>query len=493
MKFKTILLFITIILISSLSEAQIKVKNGTYDPYVLPGSARYNKGKLGSRQKGKVSKNQKDYPDGYAAPGTFSYRNGSLKKWQKDFRAQLIRFLGLNYKEVNSFNGRQFNAWVKKFEIPKDKKHPFNKLLRPAGTPQKTKGYNQGQSNCATEDKNGKPLYNHYYPPRYELKDDHMVLYSCQSDKVGIRVYNVVYQGHEQKLISAFLFIPNETKSNLYRQAGGKVPTLIYYHGHGSNKYDSSFNPRSYVRGIAYHAALNGFVVLAPDVRGFGASKDNKKIDDDTDHKRIAIKARDKGKSFPAITAMDAIYAQDFLEKSDFKEFGLNRDIDNRFNVIGGVSMGGQIALYAGAIDDRFEVISAMGNFIGFEVMFSHFHCHCSTTPKLVDKLNIFDLGLMIAPRTLHVGMGGKDYFFNNYAKSAIEMLAYNLWNNDHEICYGNVDPNGLNFLRNISVRNDFKPKSSCPLVLQVDSGKKHEVIGLGYTFQKFWHDYLRK
>lgn len=443
-------------------------------------------------QTSKVDNTQKKYQDGYAMPGLLSYKGGNLKDWQKKTWPLFVALLGLDEKTVKSDHAREFNAWVKKFIPPTDPKHPFNTLLRPSAQASRVSGVDASATVCKTEDANGKPLVQDYFPPRYELKKDHMVLYSCMKDTTGIRVYNIVYEGYQGKLLSALLFIPNETKAAIYDRARGKVPTLIFNHGHLANKYQAAFNPKSYMHGIAYHAALNGFVVFAPDVRGFADSKSNPNLDSPTDHQNIAAQARANGSNFYAYAAMDAIYAQDFLEKSDMREFGLKREIDTNFNMIAGVSMGGRIALFAGALDDRFEVISTHGIFIGHEILESKFHCSCNKTPSLTDKLNVFDIGLLMAPRTLHLAMGGKDYFFNNFGKSAIEMFAGGLAENDNAICLPTQNINGLNFMRNISLKNRFLTnRISCPLVLEIDGNAGHELIGLGQTPQKFWHDHL--
>lgn len=436
-----------------------------------------------------VNNNTDKYPDGSAGSGIYSYKGGDFETWQRRFKGEFITLMGIDPKLIDSPKSRQYNAWIKKFVPPQDKKHPFNTLLRPAGKINKS-GFSES-TNCPTEDHSGRPLAQQYYPPRFELKKDHMILYACASDTVGIRVYNIVFEGYQGKLLSALLFIPNETKANLYERAGGKVPTLIFHHGHEANKYQASFNPNGYMHGVAYHAALNGFVVLAPDVRGFAESKDVPKLDSPTDHQNIANKTKSIGSNFYAFTAMDAIYAQDFLEISDMRDFGLKREIDTGFNMIAGVSMGGRIALFASALDERFEVASMHGIFLGHEVLDSKFHCSCGRIPALSGKFNVFDVAQLISPRTLHVAMGGRDAFFNNYAKSAIQQFATNLAHGRNAICHTNSYTSNFDFLRNDPVRSRFISGLACPLVLEIDPNAKHELIGLGNSPHRFWQNYL--
>ncbi|EKD52509.1 MAG: acetyl xylan esterase [uncultured bacterium] len=470
------------LIVSSLSVAQ------EYDPYTLPGFHKYQQGRLGSRQQARVNEMQKKYPDGYAVPGPLSYAGGDFKSWQDKFYAEFVSLSGLNEKEIASKAKRFSQAWIFPFDFSGGKKNILNKLLKPMKEGPLRQAYDEtGEYDCKSEDARGRPLYSDYYPPRYKAAKDHIELFSCRSDHEGIRVYKVGYTGFEGHKISAYLFVPNNAKNAFYQQAKGKVPTLIYYHGHESTKEDAAFNPKSYVRGIAYHAALNGFLVLAPDVRGFGESKHEE------NHQAIADRLHRQGSHFLAAAAMDAIYAQDFLENANLREFGLKYRIDENFNAIGGVSMGGLISLMAGALDKRFEVVSMQGIFLGYEVLFSKFHCPCSKMPRLLDQANIFDVALLVTPRTLHVGMGAKDPFYNNYAKSAIEMFAYDLTEAGYPICYGRNDESGLGFLRNMSVRDKFQAGVECPLVLEIDKEASHEVIGYGYQFHLFWHDYLSK
>lgn len=484
MKLLTAFFFLAL-LAPSFSYAQKK-----YDPYVIPGSHRYQQGDLGSRQKSMVSDIQKKYPDGYALPGPYSYKSGSLEAWQKKTLPEVVKLLGLNLNEVESQKARALRYEIIPFVVnTKDKNNPLAKLLDPLSKKELKKIHNNKDKgkDCKTENSRGRPLYADYYPPKFEQKKDHIVLFSCKADSEGIRVYKVSYQGYQNKKIIAYLFVPNNSKSNLYNQSGGKAPTLIYYHGHGSTKDDASFNKNSYVRGIAYHAALNGFVTLVPDVRGFGESEIGE------GHKAMAKRLRSEGKSFVSANVMDTIYAQDLLENFDYNKVGFKHKIDTNFNAVGGVSMGGLIALYSGALDKRFELISSHGIFIGNEVLFSKFHCHCSKIPSLENKVNVFDIALLIAPRTLHVGMGAKDPFFNTYSKSALEMHAFNLVEAEQKVCFGQNDKEGLGFLRNMHVYNKFQAGITCPLVLEISQDAEHEVIGYGYQFHLFWLDYLNQ
>jgi dienelactone hydrolase len=466
-------LFRTLLLFLLLSPCLVLAKSKAQTNYATPGTQSY------AKQKPTVDLNTlKKYPDGYSLPGSLSYQSGNLKAWQNKTYPKFLKLMGINRGQVNSKGLRKQKIEIEHIDLQSD---GFKRLLKPyTGAVSKP-----GDGSCKSENSQGYPLYADYYPPQYVEKIDHIVLYSCKKDDAGIQVYKIKYSAYQGQKISAYLFLPNNTKEAYYKKSGGKVPTLIYYHGHGSTKEDAAFNPRSYVRGIAYHAALNGYVVLAPDIRGFGESENGQ------GHKAIATSLRNKGSNFFAAIAMDTMYAQDFLESPHLKKMGLKRAIDKSFNVVAGISLGGQAALMSGAIDKRFEAVSTHGIFLGYEVVSSKFHCHCSHLPKLAGKLNIFDVALLISPRTVHIGMGGKDYFFNNYAKSAIEMLAYNLSENKQDICFGQNDNFGLDFIRNIAVKNRFKAGINCPLVLEIQKNAKHEVIGYGYQLHFFWHNYL--
>jgi len=178
----------------------------------------------------------------------------------------------------------------------------------------------------------------------------------------GIKIYTVTFPGYDGYPISALLLIPSIKKFS-------KVPTVIYYHGHSASKEDAAFNQKHYLKGMGYQWAKQGYLVLVPTIRGF---ENNNK-----DHQKIALNLEKRGKHFLSTLALDALYAQDFLEKMPLSEWEIPLKIDTTRNSLVGVSLGGQLALLAGALDTRFETVSVHGAFFGYEILFSRHHHFC--------------------------------------------------------------------------------------------------------------------
>lgn len=429
---------------------------------------------------------KKKYPEIEAKPGSLSYKPGTnFKKWQKKFYKQFIKAMGLNSNQVISkFARKKPEYYLNSLNLGQTSK--LSQYLKSVykkdfNLPEELKG-----SPCNTMDARGRPLYADFYPPKYVNKINHVVLYSCKKDDKGIRVYQLTYKSFDGHPISSFLLVPNNSNAKYYAKAGGKVPTLIYYHGHLSTKEDAAFNPHSYTRGVAYHAALNGFLVLVPDVRGFGESERT------LGHKAQAQKFRQQGMNFMSAVAMDAIYAQDVLESLNLKDFGLNYKIDPGFNMIAGVSLGGGIALTTGALDRRFDYVSSHSIFIGYEFLFSEHHCHCQQIPKAHNKFNVFDVAALIPPGTLHVGMGAKDPIFNLSAKSALTRFTQYMVAAKQNVCMGQFGDANPDFILDKELRSHFRSGMDCPFVLEVMQDSVHEVIGYGYHLHILWHEYLR-
>lgn len=416
-----------------------------------------------------VSETQKKYPNGTAKKGTLSYKNsGSISDWQDDAFPEFLDLMGIDNYVLSKQSNRNTKLEILPIDIPSDSKHPLKKLIQQNDSKLST--------TCMTGQKNGKPTSRNY-PPVVEKKSDHLLLKACKNSDYDVRLYKVLFKGYLGQQLVAYVLIPPKVKQTK------KAPTLLYYHGHMSTKEDTALNPFSYLKGAGYHHALNGFLVMTPDIRGFGESEIG------IGHKERALELRAQGTNFLAAIAMDAVYAQDILEKINFKEMGLDKGIDRKKSFISGVSLGGQVALIAGALDDRFEVVSSHSIFVGWEILFSKFHCHCSHMPRLKEKFNVFDLALFVYPRKLHLTMGGKDDFFNNFSKSALDELSTSYASQHEKLCVGPDNSEKLDFIRNQEVRNSYRTDLSCPLVLEIDHKAKHELIGLGLRLQQFLYD----
>jgi len=71
----------------------------------------------------------------------------------------------------------------------------------------------------------------------------------------------------------------------------------------------------------------------------------------------------------------------------------------------------------------------------------------------------------MVYPRRLHVAMGAKDAFFNDYSKSAIKKLVSGWSMNNKNVCF---------------VDHDSKIEKDCGLIIEINENQGHEFIGHG-------------
>jgi hypothetical protein len=79
--------------------------------------------------------------------------------------------------------------------------------------------------------------------------------------------------------------------------------------------------------------------------------------------------------------------------------------------MFGGVSHGGQIAMFAGAIDERVRGVVSMGSFASFEGLFTETHLWTGhAIPGIGAVADIGDIAALVAPRPLLVQWGEKEH-----------------------------------------------------------------------------------
>lgn len=150
-----------------------------------------------------------------------------------------------------------------------------------------------------------------------------------------------------------------------------------------------------------------GHVVLCPDARGFGESregfselknleqKENQKIFYECSCYQLSHMATAMGQTLAGMQVHDLMRMVDYLENR--KEFNLEN-----LGCIG-FSGGGMQTLYLAALDSRIKQVFLSGYFYGFgdSLLIRNGNCNCNYIPGLLESLDCGDVGCLIAPRPI--------------------------------------------------------------------------------------------
>jgi dienelactone hydrolase len=227
----------------------------------------------------------------------------------------------------------------------------------------------------------------------------------------GFTRHRVVYASERHLDVPAWLLVPDD--------ATAPAPALLAVHGHGPDGWTYEHGRDTVVgpvpadpeagaalerQGTTFGADLAraGFVVLAPDLRGFG-----ERWDGWTDDHRLCdlelaqALARGSlplsGNLWDLHVALDVLQAEPVVDSS-------------RIGVVG-FSYGGTLALLLAALDERVGAVVASGAFsdprVAARVPFNL--CGAQVLPGMLADIDHVGLGAAIAPRALFVENGEAD------------------------------------------------------------------------------------
>ena len=231
----------------------------------------------------------------------------------------------------------------------------------------------------------------------------------------------VVYDSDENLPVPAYVLKP--------KQSAEKLPAIVACHGHGYGSKeivglnpdgtDNHSNP-SYQKNFALELVKRGFLVIVPDLLGFGdrrLEEDRNKDPNESSCHMISTYLLMLGKTMAGLRVYDIMRTIDYLETRD--------DVDiNRMGCMG-ISGGGLVCGFTTALDDRIKaaVISGYTNTFKDSVM-SIWHCVDNFVPKLVNYAEMPDILGLIAPRPLLIESGKSDPIFPiEAAKKAYEKI----------------------------------------------------------------------
>ncbi|MBP1964321.1 alpha/beta hydrolase family protein [Paenibacillus aceris] len=257
--------------------------------------------------------------------------------------------------------------------------------------------------------------------------------------RIQIQTYPNLY-------MPVYVLIPKKRKE--------RMGAVIACHGHGYGSKDivgltkdgeEKTGETGYQKNFAVELVRRGYVVVAPELLGFG---DRKIVDESRESdscKRLSTFLLAMGQTMAGYRVYETLRCVDYLLTRD--------DVDaDRIGCMG-ISGGGLVCSFAAAVDDRISaaVVSGYANTFQASILSIH-HCIDNYIPGLSLIAEMPDLLGLIAPRPLLIEAGKRDPIFPRHAAleafekiqsvyqllEASENLELDLFDGDHQIS-GNV------------------------------------------------------
>lgn len=227
-------------------------------------------------------------------------------------------------------------------------------------------------------------------------------------EKNGYFREKVYYKSEPNIYVPAYILIPP-----------GKPPfkVVVALHGHGRGVSDvvgigTEKEINEYVRPMNYDYAIQlvkkGFLVFAPEMRGFGERRDeNAKLKGPaiSSCRQMAYNSLMLGHHILSYRIFDIMRGIDYLKTRS--------DVD--YERIGclGLSHGGTLTALASVFDQRIKVAVISGYVNTFkDSIMAMPHCDCNYIPRILEYAESYDIISLIAPRPLFVEHGLKDPIF---------------------------------------------------------------------------------
>lgn len=200
---------------------------------------------------------------------------------------------------------------------------------------------------------------------------------------------------------------------------GERRPVVIAPHGHASaGKFTTAGRsdiPALRTSIASYHydygvsLVQQGFIVCCPDARGFGERRELREQGDDEFHffghscHDLSHMALPLGQTVTGMWTWDLMRLIDYLAQRP--------ECDNNRIGCAGLSGGGLQTLWLAAMDDRVRCAVVSGYFYGFKesLLDMAANCSCNYVPHLWEKVDMGDLGALVAPRPLFIETGSRD------------------------------------------------------------------------------------
>ncbi|TVY08893.1 alpha/beta hydrolase family protein [Paenibacillus cremeus] len=213
-------------------------------------------------------------------------------------------------------------------------------------------------------------------------------------------------QTFEQLQMPVYVLIP--------KQADEGRRAVIACHGHGYGSRDivglkPDGSPKDgelgYQKNFAVELVERGFVVVAPELFGFGDRKLTENAKDPHSCNRLSSFLLSIGKTMASYRVYETMRCVDYLLTRD--------DVDGQRIGIMGISGGGLVSSFTAAVDERIAaaVVSGFGNTFEASILAMH-HCIDNYVPGLSLDVELPDVISLIAPRPLLLEAGKSDRIF---------------------------------------------------------------------------------
>ena len=200
-------------------------------------------------------------------------------------------------------------------------------------------------------------------------------------------------------------------------QQDGPRPVVLTPHGHGKRgkatyvglvgDEEDAAKINEGERDIALQAVREGYVAIAPDMRGFGPLRTAADIE------------RDAGNSCDTLQKKALLFGRTLIGERVWDIGRLidyaatRREADISRIMITGNSGGGTISLFAAACDERISLAAPGSYFCTFaDSIGSIHHCPCNFVPGIMSMGEMYDVAGLIAPRPFLAVNGVEDPIF---------------------------------------------------------------------------------
>jgi dienelactone hydrolase len=195
------------------------------------------------------------------------------------------------------------------------------------------------------------------------------------------------------------------------------APAVIAAHGHDSAGKENvagvddiplvKERTAHYQYNYGQVAAQHGYVVFCPDARGFGERRESfsQRADQQLNSSchQLAHMALPLGMTVAGMWTWDLMRLLDYI--------ATRPECHNQPVGCIGLSGGGLQTLYLSALDDRVSCAINSGYFYGVKdsLLTLSNNCDCNYVPHLWEKVDMGDLGALVAPRPLLIESGRRD------------------------------------------------------------------------------------